>query len=246
MAFSFSYLARNSSSGNIDAGKAWIYNGTAATGSNETLATIVTSGYFNDAQSTLVNPFPVGYTGTLGPFAIGDMLEIRGNDSNGQYYVTAIAPNVTLAVWQSTCGVTYSGSPANIGDLASYGNTTGDIVDSGVAATNLVLLTPSGDQTITADSLIIESGNLVAGSSGHAGTLSSYPATSAKGHLAVVGVANTGNTVTTISNAAMGQASVVSIPDPGTSTADFVVAPGALVDQNLVKASGTAGLVADA
>jgi hypothetical protein len=92
----------------------------------------------------------------------------------------------------------------------------------------------------------INGGNVQAGLSGTAGTVASFPATSAKGSLALAAVANTGNTVTTISNAAMGQASVVSIPDPGAATAGFVVAPAALVNNNLVKASGTAGLVADA
>ena len=92
----------------------------------------------------------------------------------------------------------------------------------------------------------ISAGNIQAGLSGTAGALISYPATASKGSLEVQGVANTGNTVTTISNAAMGQASVVSIPDPGAATANFVVAPSALVSGNLVKASGTAGLIVDA
>ena len=148
MPFDFQYLARSSSSGNTDAGKQWIYNGTNSFGSNETLATIVASGYFNAAQSTLV-PFTIaGATGSTGPLAVGDMLDIRGNDANGQYYVTSVTTNVTLAVWDATSGVTYSGSPAVIGDIASFGDTSGDIVDSGVAVTNLVLLAPAGDQSI--------------------------------------------------------------------------------------------------
>jgi hypothetical protein len=88
-------------------------------------------------------------------------------------------------------------------------------------------------------------GNISAGLSGTAGTLSSFPSTASKGSLVIAGVANTGNTTTTISNAAMGQASVISIPDPAAATADFVVAAAALVNGNLVQASGTAGLIAD-
>lgn len=99
-----------------------------------------------------------------------------------------------------------------------------------------------GDDAATA----INGGNIQAGLSGTAGTLASFPATAAKGSLKVVAVANTGDTVTTISNVAMGQASVISIPDPAGATANFAVAPAALVNNNLVKASGTAGLVADA
>ena len=92
----------------------------------------------------------------------------------------------------------------------------------------------------------INGGNLQAGLSGTAGTVASFPATAAKGSLKMAAVANTGDTVTTVSNAAMGQASVISIPDPAAATANFAIAPAALVNNNLVKASGTAGLVADA
>ena len=89
-------------------------------------------------------------------------------------------------------------------------------------------------------------GNIQAGLSGTAGDFISFPATASKGSLIFKAVANTGNTNTTVSNAAMGQASVISIPDPAGATADFVLAPAALVSGNAVKASGTAGLVADA
>lgn len=92
----------------------------------------------------------------------------------------------------------------------------------------------------------INSGNIQAGLSGTAGYLASFPATASTGSLQLVAVANTGNTVTSISNAAMGQASVISIPDPGAATASFVVSAAALVSNNLVKASGTTGLVVDA
>lgn len=92
----------------------------------------------------------------------------------------------------------------------------------------------------------INGGNIQAGLSGTAGFFASFPTTAAKGSLELKAVENTGDTITTISNAAMGQASVISIPDPAAATANFVVAPSALVSGNLVKASGTAGLVVDA
>jgi len=234
MPFAFNYLARNSSSANTDAGKAWIYNGTATFGSNETLATIIASGYFNAAQ-TVLTPFALaGQTGSTGSFAVGDMVEIRGNDANGQYVVTSVTTNVTLAVWNVSSGVTYSGGPSVIGDLASFGNTSGDIVDSGVAAANVVLLTPAGSQSITVGNFLVTAGNLQAGASGSAGTVNSFPATAAKGRLSLVAVDNVGNTATTISNAAMGQASVVSIPDPAAATALFVLDSG---DQQMAVAS---------
>ncbi len=64
------------------------------------------------------------------------------------------------------------------------------------------------------------------GSSGTAGTLNIFPATALKGNLQFVATNNTGNTITTITNAAMGQASVVSVPDPGNATAAFVLDHG--------------------
>jgi hypothetical protein len=126
------------------------------------------------------------------------------------------------------------------------------IPDPGQVTSKFLLTDNAGTQTIATGSLALTlgnvtatAGNLVAGSSGHAGTVSSFPATASKGSLKLVAVANTGDTLTTISNAAMGQASVVSIPDPAAATANFVLAPSALVSGNIVSASGTAGLVVD-
>lgn len=73
----------------------------------------------------------------------------------------------------------------------------------------------------------IVGGNIQAGSSGVAGDFISFSSTAAKGSLIFKAVANTGNTNTTVSNAAMGQASVISIPDPGAATANFLLNSGA-------------------
>ncbi len=95
--------------------------------------------------------------------------------------------------------------------------------------------------------IAINNGSLQAGLSGTAGTLISFPATGAKGSLIVAGVANTGDTTTTISNAAMGQASVVSIPDPANALGRFMVGATAtpFVSGNFPAASGTGGLFVD-
>ena len=93
--------------------------------------------------------------------------------------------------------------PTTAGNIAVYSNATGDITQNAATAIN--------------------NGNIQAGVSGTAGTVSSFSSTAARGSLIVAAVANTGNTNTTISNAAMGQATTVSIPDPGAATANFVV-----------------------
>lgn len=127
---------------------------------------------------------------------------------------------VTLSVAETSVVL-----PTIANHIATYTNTTGTLSEDPATA--------------------ISGGNIQAGLSGTAGTLASFPATAAKGSLILKAVANTGNTNTTISNVAMGQASVISIPDPGTATADFAIAPAALVNGNLISASGTAGLIQD-
>jgi hypothetical protein len=86
------------------------------------------------------------------------------------------------------------------------------------------------------------------GSSGTAGTLNIFPATASQGNLQFVATNNTGNTITTVTNAAMGQASTISIPDPGASTANFVLTAGSQIITGTTQintlnigASGTAG-----
>ena len=91
-------------------------------------------------------------------------------------------------------------------------------------------------------------GNVQAGSSGVAGGFLSYPGTASKGHLVVQATANTGNTVTTLSNNAMGQITAVNIPDPGNAIGQLLIGATAtpFTSGHLVVASGTTGLVADA
>ncbi len=93
----------------------------------------------------------------------------------------------------------------------------------------------------------INNGSLQAGLSGTAGTLISYSGTSSKGSLVVAAVANSGDTVTTLSNVAMGQASVVSIPDPANAIGHLLIGATAtpFTSGNFPEASGTAGLMVD-
>ena len=83
--------------------------------------------------------------------------------------------------------------------------------------------------------------------SGTAGFLSSYPATSAKGSLHLTAVANTGDTITTISNVAMAQPCVISIPDPGNAIGRFLISATAtpFTTGHFAVASGTTGLMID-
>ena len=59
-------------------------------------------------------------------------------------------------------------------------------------------------------------------------------------------VDNTGDFAVSISNAAHGQATVYSVADVGAATGQLLNKTAALVCGNLIKASGTAGIVVDA
>jgi hypothetical protein len=101
--------------------------------------------------------------------------------------------------------------------------------------------------------------NLVLGSSGIPGSLTIFPATASKGTLKLVATNSTGNTLTEITNAAMGQDTTITIPDPGAATAKFLLdhgtntlAAGASIvankvngteSSNAVTASGMSGVI---
>lgn len=105
MAFGINYIGRVSSGANNDVQKVWIYNGTTS-GSNETVATIAASGYFN--------PYQVNMTLGLGPIGIGDLIIIMGNDAAALYVVQTVVTNVTVSVF-AAAGVV---GTANIQDGA--------------------------------------------------------------------------------------------------------------------------------
>ena len=187
----------------------------------DNLTAVTTAGYLN--SSSIEAGLPLSNADVV--MALYSFNAQTSTGSFGIFTVSIAASNgqITLTAWGNPGDVVL---PTIANYIAHFTNTSGTLSSN-----------PAN---------VINAGNIQAGLSGTAGTFASFPATSAKGSLILAAVANTGNTSTTISNAAMGQASVVSIPDPATATANFAVAPAALVNNNLIKASGTAGLVADA
>ncbi len=93
----------------------------------------------------------------------------------------------------------------------------------------------------------IVQGNIQAGSNGVPGDFISFPADANKGSLVFAAVDNTGNTVTTLSNAAMGQASVISIPDPANAIGRLLIGATAtpFITGDFPVNSGSAGLMVD-
>jgi hypothetical protein len=136
--FNINYIGRVSSSANNDIQKFWVYNGTT-TGSNEAVATIAASGYFND--------FMVNVTRGIGPLGVNDLIIINGNDASAFYMVSAVTTNVTVSVFDTT-GVV---GTANIQDsavtaakIATDAVTTAKILAANVTLAKLAAgITPS-------------------------------------------------------------------------------------------------------
>lgn len=136
--------------------------------------------------------------------------------ANAFFDVTITAGVVTLGVAESNVTL-----PTIANHIATYTNTSGGLSEDPATA--------------------ISGGNIQAGLSGTAGTVASFPGTASKGSFVFKAVANTGNTLTTLSNAAMGQASVISIPDPGAATANVLLDTGtaAAISVNNLKYGAT-------
>lgn len=70
--------------------------------------------------------------------------------------------------------------------------------------------------------------NIDAGASGTAGTIDIFPTTTAKGKLTISATDNTGDTAVTVTNAAHGQATTVTIPDGGLATSYLLQSTAAI------------------
>ena len=119
--------------------------------------------------------------------------------------------------------VTFSGPASTANALAVFSDTAGDLKAQSTTSTLAFGLTAA------TGNIVATAGNLVAGSSGNAGTVGSFPSGATSGELLLAAVTNSGgNFNTTISNASsVGQSQVVSIPDSGAATANFILSANA-------------------
>lgn len=188
----------------------------------DNLATITTAGYLN--FSSIEAGVPLSNADVV--MALYSFNQQTNSGSFGIFTVNIATSTgqITLIEWTGTSGVIL---PTIANHIATYTNTTGTLSEDPATA--------------------ITGGNLQAGLSGTAGTVASFPATASRGSLVLAAVANAGNTNTTISNVAMGQASTVSIPDPVNAAARFMIGATAtpFVSGNFPAASGTGGLMVD-
>ena len=224
----------------------------------DNLATVTAAGYLNRQGQVLEGL-------SLSPTDVIDMIySYVASTNSGTYevFLPSIASNgvITLNLWANAGDVLL---PVTSGDFAVFNGTSGQIKDAGylpsnAAKTNVVMANGAtianhiatytdtagtvGEDAATA----INGGNIQAGLSGTAGKLTSFPSTATTGSLSLLAVANAGNFANAISNASTAQAVTWSLADPAGATSNITQAPAALVNNNLVKASGTAGLLADA
>ncbi len=200
----------------------------------DSLATITTAGYMNGpaSESFFLLPTDVidvyySYVSAANPGTFGIFLP---SFSGGV---------ITLTEWANPGDVLL---PVVSGDFAVFNGTSGQIKDAGYlpsnAAKTVVVMAGSAvvanhialfqDTTGTVDdtaATAINNGSIQAGLSGTAGTLISFPSSVTSGSLIVAAVTNaSGNFNTTISNvSAVGQSQVISIPDSGATTANFLL-----------------------
>src|ERR1043165_3342780 len=113
----------------------------------------------------------------------------------------------------------FSGAVDSVGGFSVNGttviNSSAQIANTQTALTITTLTSPT-----------INSTNIDAGASGTAGSVDVFPTAAANGKMIIAAVDAGGAYNTTISNSAMGQSSVISIPDPGAATSKFVLQDG--------------------
>lgn len=231
---------------------------------NDTVATVTTTGYLNAAKQLY---------GSV--FIDKQMAQVFTTDSGADWYkisisgvntsLVALEGSVTLpvvdgdfAVFNGTSGglrddgfapsdpdestvVMMHDTALAAGNFAVFRDTDGTLEDlsysptdesktkivmlDGSVLTNSIAYFTDASGTIKSvgTDTITHNGSLQLGSSGNVGNLTLYPVTAAKGAMIIAAAANSDNYDINIRNAAFGQASTLTIPDPGAATANFIM-----------------------
>lgn len=170
----------------------------------------------------LNSPQALGYT-----FYPDDMIDISYGDNVSQTFTIASISSGVITLQQTSADIAL---PVTANHIAVFTDTSGTLGDDPAIAMN--------------------GGDLQAGLNAVAGKLRSYSSTTASGSLEVFATANTGDTLTQLTNAAMAQASTVVIPDPGSAQANVLLKRSTDTfiagDFVQVRTAGTAGLLTGA
>lgn len=115
---------------------------------------------------------------------------------------------------------------------------------TGLTANSVVVTSAQGDFD-TSTALLYSAGVLTVGFTGVPGSIVILPTTAANGSLRFIATNNASNFQATVTNAAIGQATTYTIPDPASATASFVLALNANGTEaaNAVTASGFNGVI---
>lgn len=195
-----------------DAAKTAVVMASAAVIANHIACFSDTAGTVNDDAATAINGgnIQAGLSGTAGTLA-----SFPAAASKGSLKIVGVAntndDNVTI-------------SNALHGQASVY-----SIPDGGQATAEFIISDSAGTQHITSGGLQVDGGSLLAGlaAGGTAGSVTLFPATTANGNFRMLAVNAGADFDTTISNAAsVGQDQVITIPDSGAATANFLLDTG--------------------
>lgn len=177
----------------------------------------------------------------------GENVAVGAGSVNAGNFYTLIEPlpqnigvdAIIFAADPSAGGVSFSGGPSVANAPAIFSDTSGDIKPQTTTA-----LFGFGASFATGN-VVATTGNLVAGSSGHAGTVTSFPASASNGSLILQAVNAGGAFNTTIASGTIGQSSVITIPDPGAATANFMLDAGTTTAKTITTLTSTTANITD-
>lgn len=203
---------------NVQIGESGISPGFIFIDTNDTLAEVTTAGYLTTANQTFGIPL---------------------SEAQMALVTTKTTPN-SQHTNTSLLSVVRSGSAWSLTEAFGPGNVTLPTI-----ANHLAVYTDT-EGTLSEDAATaINAGNIQAGTSAVAGYLSSFAGTGAFGEFRFKGVANSGNFIVNFSNAAMGQDTTISVPNPVNATATTLLSTAAITAGNMVVASATSGVLSD-
>ncbi len=203
----------------------------------DNLLTVTTAGYLNNIDLAV---YPIYASDRISCIY---SYNIQTNSGTLSDFTVTISNGIITMVPAVSAGNVLL--PVVSGNFPIFNGTTGQIKDSGISpsdptkpkvASVNIPTTINGRIAVYSDAAgtigltsgtAVTAGNLQAGVSGTAGTVSSFPATPVKGSLRLAAADNVGDTATIITNASMAQASTITIPDPGAASANFLLNTGA-------------------
>ncbi len=193
----------------------------------QTLATInATTVNATTVNATTANATNIdaGASGTAGTVDIFPTTALKGKT---QITATANAGNTTTAITTAEQAAARTYTIPDAGASASFVMTEGAQTLNGVKTVPALVTT-----------------NIDVGASGTAGTVDVFPATLSKGKAQYAVADQTGDTTVTHQTAGMGQATVITTPDPGAAAASVVLTEGTQTINGVKSFSGNVTMAA--